>query len=124
MAGSNVLLDTVIVAGYFNRDAQILAKLSRVTAYVSTITIGELLFGAYNSGRVQENVENVRKFAATTVVLQCDTQTADWYSQVKKTLRSKGRPIPENDIWIAATALQYGLILVTRDTHFQAVETW
>lgn len=37
-------------------------------------------------------------------------------------LRLKGRPLPENDVWIAALAMQYALTLVTRDAHFQEVE--
>jgi tRNA(fMet)-specific endonuclease VapC len=44
------------------------------------------------------------------------------YGDVKNRLRLKGRPLPENDVWIAALALQYGLTLVTRDAHFQEVE--
>lgn len=122
MAGANYLLDTVIVAGYFNHDAAILEKLKTATVYVSSITVGELYFGAYNSGKVQQNVENIRKFIGVTTVLNCDAQTADWYGQIKKALRSKGRPIPENDIWIAAAAVQHGLILATRDTHFKEVD--
>lgn len=122
MAGANYLLDTVIVAGYFNRDAAILEKLKTATVYVSSITVGELYFGAYNSGKVEQNVDNIRKFIAVTTVLNCDTQTADWYGQIKKALRSKGRPIPENDIWIAAAAVQHGLILATRDAHLNEVD--
>jgi tRNA(fMet)-specific endonuclease VapC len=48
--------------------------------------------------------------------------TAKHYAQIRHVLRVKGRPIPENDIWIAAVAIQYGLILLTRDAHFQAVD--
>jgi tRNA(fMet)-specific endonuclease VapC len=49
-------------------------------------------------------------------------ETADQYGQIRLRLKAKGRPIPENDIWIAATALRYGLALVTRDDHFQEVD--
>lgn len=55
-------------------------------------------------------------------MLGCDAETARQYGEVKNRLRLKGRPLPENDIWIAALALQYDLILVTRDGHFQEVE--
>ncbi|NJO80161.1 MAG: type II toxin-antitoxin system VapC family toxin, partial [Cyanobacteria bacterium RM1_2_2] len=44
------------------------------------------------------------------------------YGEVKNKLRLKGRPLPENNIWIAALALQHALILITRDAHFQEVE--
>jgi tRNA(fMet)-specific endonuclease VapC len=49
-------------------------------------------------------------------------RTAKWYGEVKNGLRQKGRPIPENDIWISAMALEYDLILVSRDGHFEKVE--
>jgi tRNA(fMet)-specific endonuclease VapC len=55
-------------------------------------------------------------------VLVCDVETARHYGRVRNELRRKGRPIPENDIWIAATARQHDLILVTRDPHFDEVE--
>jgi len=56
------------------------------------------------------------------VILPCDAETAFWYGIVKDGLRRTGQPIPENDIWIAAIALQHGLTLATRDKHFQTVE--
>jgi tRNA(fMet)-specific endonuclease VapC len=65
----------------------------------------------------------VLTFVTNRVVLSCDAKTGDFYGQVKTTLRIKGRPIPDNDIWIAALALQYDLALVTRDAHFNEVDT-
>ncbi len=55
-------------------------------------------------------------------VLLCDVETARYYGDIKNQLRLKGRPLPENDIWIAAVALQHNLTLVTRDAHFQEIE--
>jgi tRNA(fMet)-specific endonuclease VapC len=55
--------------------------------------------------------------------LLCDTETARRYGEVKNKLKLKGRPLPENDVWIAALALQHDLTLVTRDAHFQEVES-
>jgi len=71
----------------------------------------------------------IDEFALSSSVLGCDTDTAREYGTIKDMLRTKGRPIPENDIWIAAIGRQYGLILVTQDTHFEEieglkVETW
>jgi tRNA(fMet)-specific endonuclease VapC len=62
-------------------------------------------------------------------VLACDAITATYYGNVKDQLRLKGKPIPENDIWIAALALQHDLVLISRDEHFKVieqlkVETW
>ena len=58
-----------------------------------------------------------------SIVFPCDLETAQWYGIIKDQLRRKGRPIPDNDIWIAAIAMQYDLILVTRDSHFDEVES-
>lgn len=122
MVGNNVLLDTVIIAGYFNRDTLILNKLKTATIYVSSISIGELYFGAYKSSKVTQNIANIRQFIEIVTIVGCDAQTADWYGQIKHALRTKGRPIPENDIWISAIALQHGLTLATRDAHFHEVD--
>ena len=64
----------------------------------------------------------VDEFAASVKVLDCDVLTAQHYGQIKDRLRVRGRPIPENDIWIASVALQFGLPLATRDDHFKEVE--
>jgi tRNA(fMet)-specific endonuclease VapC len=55
-------------------------------------------------------------------ILNCDKDTAQQYGIVKNKLLDKGKPIPENDIWIAAVAMQNDLILVTRDGHFNEIE--
>jgi len=62
-------------------------------------------------------------------LLTADHETADYYALIKSELLKKGKPIPENDIWIAATVKQYKLSLVTRDKHFNeinglTIENW
>lgn len=54
-------------------------------------------------------------------MLGCDTDTARRYGDIKHGLRVKGSPLPENDIWIAAIALQHNLTLATRDAHFREI---
>ena len=56
-------------------------------------------------------------------MLVADQKTAREYGQIRLGLQVKGRPIPANDIWIAATALQHGLTLITRDAHFTEVDS-
>jgi tRNA(fMet)-specific endonuclease VapC len=86
------------------------------------VTLGELYFGAERSSRAEPNIERIDRVASSTTVLPCTQDTARQYGLVRNALRAKGRPIPENDIWIAATALEHGLILLTRDAHFRHVE--
>ena len=71
---------------------------------------------------MSSNVTRIDEFAASNVVLECDTATARQYGLIKNLLRTKGRPIPENDIWIAAVAQQYQLTLISRDEHFREVD--
>lgn len=79
-------------------------------------------YGAIKSRRSKENLERIDEFIANNTVLGCDAQTARYYGEIKNNLRLKGHPLPENDIWIAAIALQYNLMLVTRDAHFLEIE--
>ncbi len=117
------LLDTNIVIAIFAKEAKVQAYLVNATeVFVPVIVLGELYYGAYKSSRVSENIAKINQFAANNAVLISDTATAQAYGQIKNGLRAKGRPVPENDIWIAAIAMQYDLALVTRDGHFGEVE--
>ena len=90
--------------------------------FLSSVVLGELYYGARKSAKATENVARVDAFAASNVVLACDVDTSRQYGIIKDSLRAKGKLIPENDIWIAATAVQHGLILATRDAHFNEVD--
>lgn len=117
------LLDTNIVIVLFGGGNRIVANVARADeVFLSSVVIGELFFGAYNSGRVEENINRIKDFAGVNAVLSTDSETADFYGQIKTQLKSRGTPIPENDIWIVATCLHHGLTLVSRDAHFEAIE--
>ena len=102
-----LLLDTNIVIAVLSQEDAALARFQEAadSLFVSVITLGELRFGAHTSGRVEENLQRVEDFAAESNILPCDEGTSRRYGEVKDGLRRKGRPIPENDIWISATAL-------------------
>ena len=68
------------------------------------------------------NLTRIDDFAASVDVISCDAITAQYYGRIKDHLRSQGRPIPENDIWIAAVAMQHALPVATRDDHFKQVD--
>ncbi len=117
------LLDTNIVIALTVRDSAVMERLQAdVTVFLPSIVLGELFFGAYRSGRVEKNLEQVADLAASNTVLACDGATARYYGRIKNQLRDAGRPIPENDIWICALALQYNLSVASRDAHFREVE--
>ena len=123
MSGS-VLLDTNIVIGLFANDQAILARLSKTDhIFISSIVLGELYFGACKSAHPDQNVRRVEELISANAVLVCDAVTAAHYGRIKKALREKGRPLPENDIWIAALAQQHGLTVISRDQHFKEIES-
>lgn len=122
MNGS-VLLDTNIVIGLFASDQAVLSRLSQTNRiFIPSIVLGELYFGAYKSAHSEQNVRRLEEFVATSAALACDAVTAAHYGRIKRALREKGRPLPENDIWIAAQAQQHGLTVISRDQHFKEIE--
>jgi tRNA(fMet)-specific endonuclease VapC len=113
------LLDTNIVIALFANEPAITQRLGDAgEVFIPSIVLGELYYGARKSKRVGENLERIDEFAVGSAVLGCDTETARRYGEVKNELRQKGKPIPENDIWIAAITIQHDLTLVARDAHF------
>lgn len=118
------LLDTNIVIALFANEEGAKASLANAEeVFVPSIVIGELYFGAQKSERLAANLARIDEFVASNVILGCDTEAARCYGEIKNTLRIKGRLLPENDIWIAAIAIQHSLILMTRDAHFDEVES-
>jgi tRNA(fMet)-specific endonuclease VapC len=84
--------------------------------------VGELLFGAENSGRSLRNLTRYLQFIDMCTVLPMGRETARYYSQVRLSLKRKGRPIPENDVWIGAQTLENQWTLITRDQHFEFID--
>ena len=119
----NVLLDSNAAIGLLNGDQALTTALTAAATgiYLPAAVIGELYFGAFNSGRVSGNIAKLEAFLSANAVLTCDAETGRHYGRIKFDLRRAGRPIPDNDLWIAACAMQYGLLLATRDAHFQHV---
>jgi len=116
------LLDTNIIIALFAEDPFVKKHIAKAgEIFIPAIVIGELFFGAFKSGRPKANTARIENFAACNTVLACDIGTSRQYGYIKSLLHKKGRPIPENDIWIAALALEYELILVSRDEHFEEI---
>jgi predicted nucleic acid-binding protein len=82
--------------------------------------IAELRFGFLNGTRGRKNEATLAVFldAARVEVLDCDERTTVFYAQLKAQLKQQGTPIPLNDVWIAALALQHQALLFTRDRDF------
>jgi len=87
------------------------------------IVIGELRAGFAVGKQGLRNDAVLRRFLLKSgvEVLYADDQTTHHYAAVYRQLRKQGTPIPTNDMWIAALVLQHSLILLARDTHFDAL---
>ncbi len=117
------LLDTNIVIALFAEDFSVQKHIAKAREiFIPSTVIGELFFGAFKSSRPDENSKRIENFAAVSTVLVCSIDTSREYGRIKNLLLKKGLPVPENDIWIAALAVEHGLSLVTRDKHFNNIK--
>ena len=89
--------------------------------YLPYVALAELYAGAYRSLRAERNLHQISSFLDAVDVLLPDEETPLVYGRIASELAQKGTPIPQNDIWIAAIALQTGLPLATEDNHFRMV---
>ena len=116
------LLDTNIVIDVLNGNEIVIEKLSKAEEiYICDIVIGELLYGAYGSRKKEANIRKIEDLICSSSSVDFDVQTARQYGILKSELKKQGTPIPDNDIWIAALALQYDLTILTRDRHFSNI---
>ncbi|HKK49122.1 MAG TPA: type II toxin-antitoxin system VapC family toxin [Alkalispirochaeta sp.] len=122
---SRVCIDTNAYTALMAGDHRIADVLSSSEAVIlPTVVIGELLDGFLNGTRNQENRQILSHFQARprTVTVPLTEATAEWFAEIKRGLRLRGRPIPINDVWIAASCMEHGAILLTLDSHFEAVD--
>ena len=91
---------------------------------MSTIVLGELFQGFRFGTRFRSNSDILARFlsAESVTVIDVSATTADWYSRIAAASRAKGRPIPTNDMWIAAHAMETGAELISADHHFEQVD--
>jgi tRNA(fMet)-specific endonuclease VapC len=116
------LLDTNVAIRVLNREVDLESRRDRgLEAFLCVTVVGELLFGAAKSASPDDNRSRIERLLDVCPLIPHDLDTAKRYGALKAAQRSKGRPIPENDIWVAASALQHGLILAARDRHFEYV---
>lgn len=117
--GSLALDSSVIVRHMRTADPAIATKLKEATElYLPLTALGEMRFGLHRAGNSRRAVEQWERFFREVVLLMPDEATATAYAELKQALAVKGKPIPENDLWIAATAKSHGLPLYCKDVHF------
>lgn len=82
---------------------------------ISSIVYSELMYGIYNSDRIEYNLEKLNHFLNAIVIVDYDENVADFYGQIRTKLKKSGTPIGSNDLFIAAHALERKLPLVTNN---------
>jgi tRNA(fMet)-specific endonuclease VapC len=120
-----VLIDTNIYSLAMKGESPVVEILRQVDVIgISTISIGELYSGFTNGSREAENKAELAFFldSPRVVVHGIDVETAEFYALILNNLKKAGTPIPTNDIWIAAVAVQHGYKLFTKDKHFNVVQ--
>jgi tRNA(fMet)-specific endonuclease VapC len=90
---------------------------------ISTVVLGELLFGFHNGSRYEQNRHVLDRFLREprVQVVTLTLNTAERFGEIFTSLRKRGKPIPTNDIWIAAQAVETGSDLLSSDSHFSEV---
>ncbi len=119
-----VCLDTSAYSAFRRGHEGILDVIQRAEEIVlNTIVLGELLSGFRAGRRDRENREQLTSFQRSPRVrtVGLDEETALRYSEIIAYLRARGTPIPTNDVWIAASAMQLGLQVLTTDPHFERI---
>jgi tRNA(fMet)-specific endonuclease VapC len=121
---TRILLDTSAYAALMSGKASVAdAVRGADDVYLNAIVLGELRGGFARGSHHARNERQLAEFMESprASVIEVDDETAVRYGVIYDTLRKARTPIPTNDIWIAASAMQYGLQLVTLNAHFARV---
>lgn len=116
-----ILLDTSAYSAFMRGHPELKLAVQRTEEIsVTPIVLGELISGfkmGKNEGRNRQLLEEFLSSPRVNII-EIDEETSERYAIILNALRDKGTPIPTHDIWIASSAMQYGLKVVTTDTHY------
>lgn len=119
-----IILDTNAYTRLLSGDKDVLDVTGTAeTVYMSIFVLGELYAGFSGGTREQENKETLQRFLLkpTVKILNASSETAEVFGFVKSNLKKTGTPLPINDVWIAAHAIETGSTVITYDTHFKKI---
>lgn len=122
MNGSSVALDTSVAIDVLAGRAESLTAQAITEFLLPVPVIGELRYGALNSRKPDENLAEVERLVARCRVMDITLATAAVYARLRLQLKTKGKPIPENDLWIAASCVEHDVKLAAVDGHFDAID--
>ncbi|MBF8263908.1 MAG: vapC4 [Parachlamydiales bacterium] len=120
-----ILMDTNAYVAFKRGDESVLEviQFAEILA-ISPVVLGELLSGFECGNKTKKNREELQQFLQSSRVrlFSITSDTANFYCQVYASLKTKGKPIPSNDIWIAAQALENGCVLCSHNKHFKSID--
>jgi tRNA(fMet)-specific endonuclease VapC len=117
-----VILDTNGLSAMADGDPALETILGQADDFaIPVIVLGEYQYGIAQSRNRLRYEKWVSDIIATCRVLRVDEGTAAEYASIRGELKRGGRPIPGNDVWIAALARQHGMAVLSRDVHFDSV---
>ena len=121
---TRLCIDTSAYSNFRRGERRVIAHLDEARWIgVPSVVLGELWAGFLTGSRAERNAVQLQEFLAHPVVevVPIDENVARIYGDIFADLRAQGRPLPTNDLWIAATAASIGATVLTYDAHFQAI---
>jgi tRNA(fMet)-specific endonuclease VapC len=120
----NILLDTNAYTSLLTGDTRVLDTVaSAEVVFMSIFVLGELYAGFRGGTKNVKNRNILEKFLVkpTVKILNATSETAEIFGSLKNNLKKAGTPLPINDVWIAAHAMETGSLIITYDCHFEKI---
>ncbi|MCE5317948.1 MAG: type II toxin-antitoxin system VapC family toxin [Parachlamydia sp.] len=120
-----VIIDTNAYTAFMHADQDIVEIIQLTeTIAMSPVVLGELFAGFEGGNKAKKNRAELEEFldSSRVKIYPITVDTAHFFSKIYMILKKKGRPIPTNDMWIAAQALEHGCVICTYDKHFSEID--
>lgn len=123
MTGNNYLVDSNIIIEIFSGNKKFADKLNvKKQIFMPAIVLGELYTGINRVTNKTKHLKTLTDFLKLCNIINIDEATAKIYGELIAALYKKGKPIPTNDVWIAALSIQHSITLATKDKHFKEID--
>ncbi len=119
-----ILLDTNGYSAFLRGDNRVMKVIANAEiVYMSVVVVAELLSGFKAGAKERQNKAWLQEFLGkiTVQVIDVTMETAEIFSEIKYSLKLSGKPLPINDVWIAAQAVETGSTVITYDAHFALI---
>ena len=121
----SILIDTNAYA-FFKKNNPDTLNVFKAVEYIgiNIVVLGELFIGFKGGSKESRNKKELEQFldSPRVHIIQMDEETAEFYANIFLDLKKKGKPVPSNDMWVAASAMRHGLSLLSYDEHFKNID--